>query len=205
MKLYDCAKAPNPRRVRWVMAEKDINDIEIVQVDLFKGEHKTPEYLAKAGMPNVPALEIDDDTTITESVAICRYLESLYPQPNLLGKDAREIAIIEMWTRRMEMMLATPLMLAIRHTHPALAALDPQDPTVRAHNTEAATRGLKFLDRRLEKEQFIACNRLTIVDIIVHTSIDFGRIIKFAPPPELENLARWSKMMAERPAAAAGM
>jgi glutathione S-transferase len=76
MKFYDSRRAPNPRRVRWFMAEKGIEDVEIVDIDIFGGQHKTPDYLAKAGLPNVPALEIDETTTITESVAICRYLES---------------------------------------------------------------------------------------------------------------------------------
>ncbi len=66
MKLYDSRRAPNPRRVRWFMAEKGVEDIEIVPVDIFKGEHRTPDYLARAGLPNVPALELDDGVTITE-------------------------------------------------------------------------------------------------------------------------------------------
>jgi len=72
----------------------------------------------------VPALELDDGTTISESVAICRYLEALYPEPNLFGRDAREQAVVEMWTRRCEFYLANPIMLNVRHTHPALAALE---------------------------------------------------------------------------------
>jgi glutathione S-transferase len=43
-------------------------------------------------VPHVPALELDDGTTISESVAIGRYLEALYPEPNLFGVDAREQA-----------------------------------------------------------------------------------------------------------------
>ena len=90
MKLYDSRRAPNPRRVRWVMAEKAIDDIEVVDVDIFKGEHRTPEYRARAGTPQVPALEFDDGSAITESLAICRYLEHLHPEPNLFGRDPRE-------------------------------------------------------------------------------------------------------------------
>ena len=114
MKLYDSYRAPNPRRVRWFMAEKGIDDIEVVNLNVFEGEHRKPDYLAKAGLPNVPALEMDDGTCITESVAICRYLESLYPEPNMFGRDAKETAVIEMWSRRVEMLLATPLMLTVR-------------------------------------------------------------------------------------------
>ena len=120
--LYDSRRAPNPRRVRWLMAEKGIDDIAVIDVDIFGGEHKRDDYVARAGLPNVPALTLADGTTITESVAICRYLESLYPEPNLFGRDAQEAAVIEMWMRRAEMLVSTPLMLAVRHSHPALAA-----------------------------------------------------------------------------------
>jgi glutathione S-transferase len=205
MKLYDSKRAPNPRRVRWFLAEKGAEDIEIVQVDVFKGEHKTPEYLARVGLANVPALELDDGTTITESVAICRYLESVYPEPNMFGRDPREIAVVEMWGRRTELLVANPLMMAVRHTHPALAALDTQVPAIAEANAASATRALKLLDRRLGESPFIAADRVTIADILAFTAMDFARMIKFAPPAALTNVARWAEEMRARPAASAGV
>jgi glutathione S-transferase len=204
MKLYDSRRAPNPRRVRWFMAEKEITDIEVVQVDLFKNEHRSPEYLAKVGLANVPALELEDGATITESVAICRYLESLHPEPNLFGRTPEEIAVIEMWTRRAEMMLATPLMMAVRHGHPALAALETQVPEVAATNRAGAERALKVFERRLGESRFIAADRLTMADIIAFTGIDFARMVQFQPAQELANVRRWAEGMRARPAAAAG-
>ncbi len=205
MKLYDSHRAPNPRRVRWFMAEKGIEDIEVINLDVFKGEHKTSDYLAKAGLPNVPALEIDADTTITESVAICRYLESVYPEPNLFGRDAREIAVIEMWTRRAEMMLSNPLMMTVRHSHPALAALETQVPEIAATNRAAAERVIRFFDRRLAESPFIAAERVTMADILAATAIDFSRMSKFRVPEEAANVTRWYAAMMERPAAKAGV
>ena len=74
MRLFDTAQAPNPRRVRWLIAEKGVDDLEIVQLNLMQAQHKQPDYLSRTTLPNVPALEMDDGTTITESIAICRYL-----------------------------------------------------------------------------------------------------------------------------------
>ncbi|MDI1364582.1 MAG: glutathione S-transferase [bacterium] len=205
MKLYDSRRAPNPRRVRWFMAEKGIEDVEIVDIDIFGGQHRTPDYLAKAGLPNVPALEIDANTTITESVAICRYLESVYPEPNLFGRDPLETAVIEMWTRRAEMLLSTPLMMAVRHAHPALAAIETQVPEIADTNRKAAERALKVFDRRLAESEFIAADRVTIADILAVTGIDFARMVKFRPDAELVNVGRWLAAMMDRPAAKAGV
>lgn len=205
MRLYDSRRAPNPRRVRWVMAEKGIEDIEIVQTDILKGEHRAPDYVARAGLANVPALEIDAETTITESIAICRYLESVYPEPNMFGTDPRETAVIEMWMRRAEMLLATPLMMSVRHGHPALAAIETQIPAIAESNAAAATRAIKVFDRRLAESEFIAADRVTIADVVAIAGIDFARMVKFAPAPEHVHVARWMGAMRNRPAASAGV
>lgn len=205
MKLYDCLRAPNPRRVRWFMAEKGIDDVEVVTLSIMSGEHKSPEYRAKVGISHMPALELDDGTVITESVAICRYLESVYPEPNLFGRDPKETAIIEMWLRRVEMMVANPIMQGVRHSHPGMAALEPQVPEVAAYNLAGAGRSLKMLDRQLADSAFIAADRVTIADVVAVTSLDFGRMIKWRPDPELAHVNRWFDAMRERPAAQAGM
>ncbi len=204
MKLYDSRRAPNPRRVRWFMAEKGITEIEVVQIDFFKGEHRTPDYIAKVGLPVAPALELDDGMVITESVAICRYLESLYPEPNLFGQGAKETAVIEMWTRRAEMLLATPLMMAVRHGHPALAALETQVPEVAQTNRAGAERAIKLFDRRLADSPFIAGERVTMADIIAFTGLDFARMVQFQAPEGAMNFHRWAETMRARPAAGAG-
>ena len=205
MKLYDTPMAPNPRRVRWVMAEKGVDDVEVVALNLIQGEHKQTDYLGKAGLPNVPALEMDCGTTITESIAICRYLESIYPEPNLFGRDAREAAVTEMWLRRAEMLVANPFMLGVRHTHPALAALEAPNPPVGEYNKEIGLRGLKVLDRRLAESEWLAGERLSIADIVAYIGIDFTRMIKLQIPEELTHLQRWMDVMRARPAAKAGM
>jgi len=205
MKLYDSRRAPNPRRVRWVMAEKGVEDIEIIDVDLLKGEHRQAGYREKAGIAQVPALELDESLTITESVAICRYLESVYPEPNLFGRDAREIAVIEMWTRRAELYVANPMMLATRYSHPALSVLEGADPVMAAKHQGHAEKMLKHLERQLEGREFICADRLTMADIVAVSGMDFARMIKWRPPEALVNVNRWYAAMRARPAAQAGM
>ncbi len=102
MKIYDFALAPNPRRLRIFVAEKGLK-IPVEQVDIFTGQNRTPEMLAKNPAGGLPVMELDDGSHLAESVAICRYLESLHPEPNLMGKNSREQADIEMWNRRVEL------------------------------------------------------------------------------------------------------
>ncbi|HZZ88366.1 MAG TPA: glutathione S-transferase [Caulobacteraceae bacterium] len=204
MKLYDSRLAPNPRRVRWFMAEKGVEDLEVVDVDLMAGAHKTPEYVGRAGIAQAPALTMDDGTTITESLAICRYLESLHPEPNMFGRDPKEVAVIEMWTRRAELLAAMPLMLAVRHGHPALAVLETQVPEVAAANRAQADRSLELFDRRLGESAWIGADRVTIADGVLYVGMEFARMVRFAIPEEFANLTRWQAAMRARPSAKAG-
>jgi glutathione S-transferase len=204
MKLYVSRRAPNPRRVSWFLAEKGIDDIEIVDMDLLAGAQKSPDYVRLAGIPQVPALTLDDGSTITESIAICRYLESLKPEPNMFGRDPKETAVIEMWTRRAELLCAYPLMLAVRHGHPALAVLETQVPEVAANNRRQAERTLALFDRRLEESPYLGAERVTIADGVLFIGMDFARMVRFAVPDELKNLTRWQSAMRERASSSAG-
>lgn len=205
MKLYVSQRAPNPRRVCWFLAEKEVADIETVDLDLLKGEHRDAAFLAKFGLAVVPALELDNGTTITESVAICRYLESLYPEPNLFGRDPQEAAVFEMWARRAEMMVANPLMQAVRHGHPAMAVLETQVLEISHASRAAGERALALFDHRLTDNPFIAGDRITMGDIILAVGVDFARLVRFRPPEELIHLRRWLADMMARPGAGAGV
>ena len=138
-------------------------------------------------------------------MAICRYLEALHPEPNLFGHDAREQAIVEMWTRRGEFYLANPIMLSVRHSHPALVALEAtQVPQVADYNRVGAERFMRTLDRHLADHEFIALDRFTIADVVATVGLDFARLVKYRPPEEFTHLARWYEASRARPAAAAG-
>lgn len=206
MKLYTSHRAPNPRRVRWVMAEKGVEDVEVVEIDIMVGEHRTPEYRARVGVPHVPSLTLDDGRTISESIAICRYLEAIHPEPNLFGRDALEQAEVEMWTRRAEFYLAYPMMLNVRHSHPALVVLEAtQLPQVAEYNRLSAERFMKTLDNHLADREFMALDRFTIADIVGAVGLDFARLVKYSPPEEFTHLARWLEACRARPGAKAGV
>ena len=121
MKLYSSKLAPSPLKVLIFLAEKNVEDVEIINVNLAKLEHKKPNYTNIAPNSRVPALQLDDGSVILETTAICRYLESVYPEPNMFGQTSMEIAKVEMWYSRVTYELVSPLAHGFRHTHPHMS------------------------------------------------------------------------------------
>ena len=204
MKLYMSAYAPNPRRVAMFMAEKGIAGIETVLVDLVAAEHRSESFRAVNPMQRTPVLELDDGRMLSESRAICTYLEGLYPEPNLMGVDAEERAFIEMEDRRAEMHLLLGIANCARHTHPALAVLEqPQFPDFGASQAVKMRETAAWLDARLASRQYLAGERFTVADITAFCALEFGRgLLKYRPGAEgLVHLQAWRDRIAQRPSA----
>lgn len=203
MKLYDGGRAPNPRRVTIFLAEKGI-EIERIPVDMGNLGHKSAEVTGLNPLQRLPVLVLDDGTALSESVAICRYLEELYPEPPLLGVDARDRAIVEMWNRRVELHLLASVAAAFRHTHPAMKEWEvPQVAEWGEANRPKALAFLELLDKELATRDFIAGDRYTIADITAMIAVDFMKPARIDKPEHLENLMRWYGEVSSRPSAQA--
>lgn len=203
MKLYVSPRAPNPRRVTLFIAEKGIGGIELVNVDLGAAEHFAEAYRAKSPLSKVPALQLDDGRFLSESRAICTYLEGLYPQPNLMGEDATERAFIEMADRQVELYLFGAVANSIRHSHPGLAALEqPQFGDYGRSQGEKVRKVARWLDDLLSRQPYVAGARFSIADITLLCALDFAKgLMKYRPGEEgLGQLQAWRDRMAERPA-----
>jgi glutathione S-transferase len=203
MKLYVSPRAPNPRRVTLFIAEKGIGGIELVNVDLGAAEHFAEAYRAKSPLSKVPALQLDDGRFLSESRAICTYLEGLYPQPNLMGEDATERAFIEMADRQVELYLFGAVANSIRHSHPGLAALEqPQFGDYGRSQGEKMRKVARWLDDLLSRQPYVAGARFSIADITLLCALDFAKgLMKYRPGEEgLGQLQAWRDRMAERPA-----
>ncbi|QHE77960.1 glutathione S-transferase family protein [Hydrogenophaga sp. PBL-H3] len=205
MKLFVAPRAPNPRRVQMFLVEKNITGLELVNIDLNAQEHKQAAYLAKSPLARVPALELDDGRVLTETRAICTWLEGMHPEPNLMGRDAQERAFIEMADRRMEWYLMLPLANAIRHTHPGLAPLEqPQFPDFGQSQLAKATDTAVWLDGELQRQPWVAGDRFTIADITAFCTVEFGKLMRFKPADAgLHALQAWRDKVAARPSAGA--
>ncbi|MBL0942765.1 MAG: glutathione S-transferase [Hydrogenophaga sp.] len=204
MKLYVSERAPNPRRVQMFIAEKGITGIEQVMVDINAHEHRAHPLLSRGPMARIPVLELDDGRVLSESRAICTYLEGLHPEPDLMGRNAEERAFIEMADRQVEWSITLPLAQAIRHQHPGLAVLEqPQFPDFGASQQAKALETLRWLDAQLQRQPWVAGERFSIADITAFCTIEFARLLKWKPAElGLPALAAWRERMAARPSAA---
>jgi glutathione S-transferase len=203
MKLYNSNLAPSPRRVRIFLAEKGVS-IPRVEVDLGKLEHQRPEFSALNPFRTIPILELDDGTRIAESIAICRYIEAVWPDPNLFGLTPVEQAMIEMWQRQLEWRLLLPIAQVLRHTHPRMAEMEnPQVPDWAASNRPRALNAMAIVDEALRDRPFIVGDRFTVADITGLVALDFAKSARIAIPPELIHLNRWHATLKARPSAAA--
>jgi glutathione S-transferase len=200
MKLYQSPMAPNPDRVVFFLRAKGkLDAVEMVDVSIMKQEHKTPEYREVSPYSQVPTLVLDDGTAITESRAICTYLEGIFPEPNLMGNDPKEKALIEMWDRRIELMFFIQFAGWFRNAHPMMAPLEvPQSAEAAAKGEKAARTMAKRLDAHLAGKDFVAADRFSIADITLYITVGFCRVMKWEPHKEFENLGRWHAAMTER-------
>jgi glutathione S-transferase len=203
MKLYDGGRAPNPRRTRIFLAEKGI-ELSMEQVDLGAMAHRSPAYAAINPLQRLPALVLDDGTVITESIAICRYFESLHPEPPLFGRGALEAAQIEMWNRRLELHLLFPVSHVFRNSHPAMKEMEvPQVLAWAEANKPRIQEFIALFDRELGRRRFAAGDEFTVADITGLVAVDFMKPAKLALPDDCKNLKRWHVEVSARPSASA--
>jgi len=209
MKIYDWHIAPNPRRLHIYLAEKDIRIdlVEVGQDDLTLA----PWFKQKYPHAMVPMLELDDGTQIGEAMAIARYFEELHPEPPLMGTDARDKAIVEMWEKRANEEGMLPASELFRNTHPQFAerglpgAADaiPAIPALRDRGRARLERFFVKFDGQLAGNTFVAGERFTIADATTLAAVDFAGWSEVKIPASCRHLQRWYDLVTQRPSAKA--
>lgn len=203
MKLYGAPMpAPNPRRVRAFLAEKGI-DLPETPVDMMKREHKSDEHKARNSLGQVPTLELDDGTCISETVAICRYFDEVQPDPPLFGRTPVEKANVDMWIRRVEFQVMSPVGMYWRHAHPFTARLLTQFKDFGESNKALYVSAQTWLDRELADKPFVAGETYTMADICLLSTVDFATWIGLPMEAEFANLKAWHDRVTARPSASA--
>jgi glutathione S-transferase len=203
MKLYSSI-GPNPRVVNMFVAEKGV-EIPRVEIDIMAGENRRELHLKRNPSGQSPTLELDDGTFLAEVTAICEYLEELYPQPVLIGSTAQERAMTRMWTRRIDLHVVEPMLNGFR----AAEGYDIFKNRLRLLPQAAddlktlAQERIAWLDGLIAGRPFIAGSALTLADILLFCTLDFGAGVGQPLKPENRNISAWFARMKERPSAAA--
>ena len=203
MLLYHDPRAPNPRRVRIFLAEKGVA-YDTIEVSIATAANQSPEFRKKNPLSLLPVLELADGRVLRESVAICRFLEEQYPEPNLLGADAWERAQIEQWNRHSELELLWPVSQVFRNTHKFWEGRIKQAPDFAQIMREQIAARFEWLDGELGHRPYFAGERFTIADITALCAIDFGKVSNIRiDAAALPNLAAWHERVSSRPSAKA--
>ncbi len=209
MKLYDCQMAPNPRRARIFLHEKNI-DVEKIEHDIMGGDNITEAFLKFNSWGTLPVLELDDGTIIRETPCIFHYIESTNPEPNLLGNNPKETAEIEAWERFSELMGMGAIGEVFRNQMEELSDRSIPSPINLAQIPALVKRGKKRvawyyeqIDQRLGESEYLGSDRYTAADITAQCAIDFANAVGLPTPEACTNIARWYKAVSARPSAAA--
>ncbi len=202
MKIHDWFDGPYPARVRIALAEKGLlSRVEFVSVNLWKGEHKQPQFLALNYSGTLPVLELNDGTLIAECTAITQYLDSLTGSPTLTGETALEKGLIHMMTKRAEIEFLDAVSVYFHHATPGLGPQVElyQNPEWGGRMRDKAVRGMHYFDGVLKHQPFVAGDSFSMADIAVLGGMIFASLVKLPVPDECEALRAWHARMLERP------
>lgn len=199
MLLYQDPRAPNPRRVRVFLAEKQVA-YDTIEVLIANSAHQTDEFRQKNPISLLPVLELADGRVLRESMAICRFLEEQHPEPNLFGRDAWERATVEQWNRHAELELLYPAAQMFRNTHAFWVGRIKQAPDFAEIMREHLAIRFAWLDKELAAREYFAGPRFTVADITALCAIDFAKVSKVRIDAAIHpHLAAWYARIAARP------
>ncbi|NCV70994.1 MAG: glutathione S-transferase family protein, partial [Betaproteobacteria bacterium] len=174
-----------------------------VEVDAAGGANAMPDFLRLNPLGKLPVLELDDGSAIAESLAICRYLEAIHPQPPLMGKTPQASAHIEMWTLRMDHELSQPIALAFVHSSDFYRGRLEQVPEVALWARTRALQTMTWLDGELAGRSHIAGEDYSLADIVAQCAFVLGKAVSLRIPAAQANLMRWFAEVSARPTARA--
>jgi len=205
LKLYnENYPAPNPRKVRIYLAEKGL-PIELVHVPMRDRAHKAAEFMQKNSLGQLPVLETDDGRFISESLAICRYLETLHPEKPLFGSDAFEQAMVEMWIRRAEFRLWAPMSQVWRNVDERTEhVVKIRFRDFGDYSRTLVAEAMNWIDGELsDGREFIAGRSFSMADIVLLCGIDFAKFVRMEMPENARHLRAWHQRVSARPTARA--
>jgi glutathione S-transferase len=202
MKLYDFAGAPNPKKVRVYLAEKGIS-VPLEPVDIVSGQNRQPDFLKKNPLGGLPVLELDDGTTLPESLAIIEYFEELHPTPPMLGGSPIERARVRALERVAELGVLSSIATYFQNSHPFMAGRLKQSADTAENAKTRLAANLKVLDDAIGSKPFVAGSKPSIADCTLFAALEFADFAGVPLDPSFKNVARWREEFRKRPSAQA--
>lgn len=198
MKLYN-GLSPNGLRVMVFLAEKGV-EMPTQMIDILSGETRQDTFLAINPLGQVPVLELDDGTRLTESIAICRYLEHLHPEPHLFGTTPRAQAIVEMWMRRMELRLFNTASDIGLHEFELFKDVVEQNADYAQSQRRLFAERLGWFNSALsDGRPFVVGETFSMADIIGMGMLFLMGFCGLEIPADLTHARRWAAAMKTRP------
>ncbi len=204
MKLYNSI-GPNPHVVRMFAAEKGLN-LALEDIDIMAGANRQDDYLKINPAGQLPCLELEDGTRISEITAICEYLDEVGDGPSLVGETAAERGVTRMWTRRVDLNICEPMANGFRYSEGLPIFKD------RMITLPEAAEGLKSIAREkiawldglmADGRQFIAGDKITLADVLLFCIVNFGNAVGQPFDENLAHFKAWFERMQARPSATA--
>jgi len=204
MKIYDFAGAPNPKRVRMYLREKEIEDIELVHVNIVTGENRSDAFKEKNPQARLPVLELDDGRCFSESVAIIEYLEELYPDPAMIGTTAEERLAVRRADRICELGVLFGVARMVQNSHAFFARSVKQSPEGVEAGSRLAHASLKIVNGLIHENEFVCGDKVTVADCTLYSALWFGHVMNVSLDlSKFDNVQRWNAAMRQRPSAKA--
>lgn len=201
MLIYD-AHSPAPRCLRMFLLEKQLQ-LPAITVDVMTGENRQSTYLAVNPTGQTPSLRLDDDSVLTEAVAIAEYLEELYPSPVLIGSTPEQRAQTRQWWRRVELNITEFIHNAFHYAE-GLARFESRIPVVPEGADglkRVAQDRLRWLDNMFGTGPYLCGQRFTAADIWLYVWLDFGQSVNQPFDHNLPNIGPWFERIAARASA----
>jgi len=196
---------PNPRVVKIFIAELGL-DVEREEVDLMAGENRQDAYRKLNPAGQLPALQLDSGTVISEVTAICEYLDDVNGGSELIGSDAELRAQTRMWTRRIDLGFCEPMANGFRasegrqifENRMKLVSLEAS-----AELKAMAQDKLDWLNEQLAGKQFVCGDRFSLADILLYAFVEFGAAVGQPLTESHGNIKAWFDRVGTRPTIAA--
>ncbi|TKY57595.1 Glutathione S-transferase F8 [Spatholobus suberectus] len=202
VKVYGPPMSTAVSRVLACLHEKDI-PFQLIPINMSKGEHKKPDFLKIQPFGQVPAFQ-DEDISLFESRAICRYVCEKYGEKGnreLYGTNPLAKASIDQWLEAEGQSFNPPSSTLVFQLAFAPRMKIKQDEGAIKQSQEKLAKVLHVYDKRLGESRFLAGDEFSLADLSHLPNTHYLVAATDAAPlfTSSPNVSRWWNEISSRP------